>query len=250
VRIPAACCGVVGLKTTWGRIPLTGVWPLSPSLDTIGPLARDVARVIEGMRLLDATFADADGSLAPATTVGRVRLPDVDPAIDDAIDAALRAAEFEVVDIALDGWEAAQGAFASVILREAWESDRDLVERVPERIDPQVVERLQLGASITDEQLAQARTQRDRWIAELSNVFARVQVLALPTLSGFPPPLDKVDLLNRLTGPFNLSGSPALSQPVPTTTRLPASLQLVGPHNSEALLCATGSVVEAALGYT
>ena len=43
VRIPAACCGIAGLKTTWGRIPLDGVWPLSPSFDTVGPMARDVA---------------------------------------------------------------------------------------------------------------------------------------------------------------------------------------------------------------
>jgi hypothetical protein len=48
VRIPAACCGIVGLKTTWGRIPLEGVWPLAPSLDTVGPMARDVAGVVAG----------------------------------------------------------------------------------------------------------------------------------------------------------------------------------------------------------
>src|SRR5262245_24592389 len=50
VRMPAACCGVTGLKTTWGRIPTAGVWPLSPSLDTVGPIARDLAGVIAGMR--------------------------------------------------------------------------------------------------------------------------------------------------------------------------------------------------------
>jgi amidase len=53
VRIPAACCGVAGLKTTWGRVPLTGVWPLAPSLDTIGPMARDVAGLELGMALLE-----------------------------------------------------------------------------------------------------------------------------------------------------------------------------------------------------
>src|SRR5687767_11848569 len=49
VRTPSACCGTTGLKTTWGRIPLDGVWLLSESLDTIGPMARDVAGVIIGM---------------------------------------------------------------------------------------------------------------------------------------------------------------------------------------------------------
>ena len=61
IRTPAACCGVTGLKTTFGRIPTTGVRPLAPSLDTVGPLARDVAGLVVGMRLLDPGFGEAAG---------------------------------------------------------------------------------------------------------------------------------------------------------------------------------------------
>ncbi len=61
VRIPAACCGTAGLKTTWGRVPLGGVWPLSPSFDTVGPLARDVAGLVTGMELLEPGFIVAGG---------------------------------------------------------------------------------------------------------------------------------------------------------------------------------------------
>jgi hypothetical protein len=68
IRTPAACCGIVGLKTTWGLIALDGVWPLAPSLDTVGPMAADVAGVIAGMRLLDAGFELAP---APAPVIGR-----------------------------------------------------------------------------------------------------------------------------------------------------------------------------------
>src|ERR1700677_2683640 len=57
VRIPACCCGVAGLKTTWGRVPLPGVYPLAPSLDTVGPLGADLAAVEAGMRLLEPGFA-------------------------------------------------------------------------------------------------------------------------------------------------------------------------------------------------
>jgi amidase len=249
VRIPAACCGVVGLKTTWGRIPLDGVWPLAPSLDTVGPLARDVATVTQGMRLLDPSFS-VDGA-QPATTVGRVRGRDVDPAIDDAIDAALRAAEIDIVDVTLDDWDAAQAAFVILIVREAWDADRELLERAPDRVDPLIAERLRLGSQVTDEQLAGTRQQAARWIAEVNDAFSRAPLLALPTLPCFPPALDKIVSLNDLTSPFNLAGTPALSLPVPAaSSRLPASLQLVAPHNAEALLCATGSVVEAAVGYT
>src|SRR5438477_238731 len=70
VRIPAACCGITGLKTTHGRISLEGVWPLAPSLDTIGPLARDVAGLTLGMQLLEPGFTPA---AAPARRIGRLR---------------------------------------------------------------------------------------------------------------------------------------------------------------------------------
>ena len=72
IRIPAAFCGVTGLKTTHGRIPLAGVWPLAPSLDTVGPMARDVAGTAAGMALLEPGFAIG---AAPATRLGRIRPP-------------------------------------------------------------------------------------------------------------------------------------------------------------------------------
>src|SRR5271169_6446835 len=75
IRIPAACCGTAGLKTTWGRIPLDGVWPLSPSFDTIGPMARDVRGLEVGMALLEPGFTA--GAPAP-WRVGRLRL-EADP---------------------------------------------------------------------------------------------------------------------------------------------------------------------------
>ena len=70
VRVPAAFCGIAGLKTTHGRISLAGVWPLAPSMDTIGPMARDVAGVAAGMALLEPGFSV---DRAPATRVGRIR---------------------------------------------------------------------------------------------------------------------------------------------------------------------------------
>src|SRR4051795_7966905 len=90
VRIPSACCGTAGLKTTYGRISLDGVWPLAPSFDTIGPIARDMAGVEAGMALLEPGFRAAP---AAAVRVGRVRT-DADPVIEAAVDAALLAAGF------------------------------------------------------------------------------------------------------------------------------------------------------------
>ncbi|HEX2850454.1 MAG TPA: amidase [Acidimicrobiales bacterium] len=248
VRIPAACCGVVGLKTTWGRIPLAGVWPLSAALDTVGPLAPDVAAAARGMALLDPSF-DAAGT-APASIVGRVRPygVSVDPLVDAAVDRALAAAEVEVVELPLAGWHGAYEAFVSIITREAWEADRHLLDH-RDGISPGVAERIERGASIGDAEAAAARRVQRTWQEELDAAFRRVEVLVLPTLSGPPPPLDDPlrIVLNALTAPFNVSGTPALSLPVPTGGRVPASLQIVGPRGREDLLCATGSRIEGAV---
>src|ERR1700734_1648843 len=94
VRIPAACCGVVGLKTTWGRVPVEGVYPLARSLDTVGPLGADVAAVELGMRLIEPGFTAGSCELA----VRRLR-PEVVPEIDAAVNPALAAAGVLVADV-------------------------------------------------------------------------------------------------------------------------------------------------------
>jgi amidase len=246
VRMPSACCGTAGLKTTHGRVSLEGVWPLALSLDTVGPMARDVAGVVLGMELLEPGFTVAD---AAPTTVGRYRLPNTDPEIDAAIDSALAAAELEVVDVELPGFEGAWGANGIVLIAEAWDADGHLVERGA-KLGEDVTMRLQLGKGVDADQRRVAQAVRKTWQAELAAVFERVQVIALPTLAIFPPPIDgKPDelLMTTATGPANLAGIPALSMPVPTGRRLPASLQLMGPHNSEELLLTAGRVIEAAV---
>src|SRR6202522_1310754 len=97
IRIPAACCGIAGLKTTWGRISLDGVRPLAYTLDTVGPMARDVAGVAAGMALLEPGFTVA--SSAPRT-VGRL-VVDADPVVDAAVDGGLRATGFAVQRITI-----------------------------------------------------------------------------------------------------------------------------------------------------
>lgn len=240
IRIPAACCGITGLKTTWGRISFDGVWPLSPTLDTVGPLARDVAGVVAGMQLLEPGFAPA----GTVTTVGRVRRPDTDPQVEAAVDEVLLAWGVDVVDVVLDGWAAADTAFERIIGAEAYAVNRRWVEASPDRVGELISRRVLAGAAVTDEELADARTTRQHWQAELAGLFDRVQVLALPTLHGPPPTLGEVGPrppLNQVTRTFNVAGVPAVA--LPTVDR-GTSLQLVGPRNGEELLCAAGADVE------
>lgn len=245
IRIPAASCGVVGLKTTWRRIPLEGVWPLAPSLDTVGPLARDVSGIVAGMQLLDPTFDPGTATAAStAVTIGRLRVPGVRPDIDDAVDAALRDAELELVDVHLGGWDAAGDALLMIIGAEAWASDRHLVESTPEpSIGGEVLQRLCLGGDVSPPQLARARDDQVAWQLELTEAFTRVELLVLPTLDDDPPLLEdavtSTRSLGRLTRPFNVAGTPALAL---------GNLQLVAPWNREDLLCATAARIEEAIG--
>jgi amidase len=244
VRIPSACCGTTGLKTTHGRIPLEGVWPLALSLDTVGPMARDVAGVLLGMQLLEPGFEIAD---AAPTSVGRFRLPNTDPEIDAAVDRALAEAELKVVDIDLPGWLKAFTDNGIILIVEAWQNDKHLLGK--EGLGEHVATRIELGRGILSENVAQAEEGRGAWQQELAQAFERVEVIALPTMPMFPIPIDsdnEFDLTTG-TGSINLSGNPALALPVPTGGHLPASLQLVGPHNSEDRLLALGRVIESAV---
>jgi amidase len=250
IRTPSACCGTVGLKTTRGRISTTGVRPLAPTLDTVGPMARDVAGVTLGMQLLEPGFT-AGGPVA--ATVGRVRLPaaaaaPVDPAVDRAVDDLLAASGmFDVVDLVLPGWTAAAHAGTTVLFAEAWLSNRALYESDADRLGPDLRQRFEQGRAIPPAELAAARAQARRWSHELAVVFAGVDILALPTLPVLATRLDEPPPDTRTTNvPINLAGLPALALPAPTAGPLPASVQLVGPAGCESLLLATGALLETA----
>ena len=245
IRIPAACCGVVGLKTTWGRISLDGVWPLSPSFDTVGPIGRDVSAVITGMALLEPGFEVA--TLRSPLRVGRIRIP-CEPAIDAGIDAVLNRSGLEVVSVDARGWADATTAAGRLLVAEAWATNKVLAQSRADAIGEDVMRRLHIGRDLRPDEMSDAERVRAEWQRRLGALFSQVDVLALPTLTIFAPGLDRAeDLLSgRTTLPVNLAGVPAVALPVPTAGRLPASLQLIGPHDSEAVLLSAGLLLEAA----
>jgi amidase len=245
VRIPAACCGVTGLKTTWGRVPVDGVYPLAPSLDTVGPLGADVAAVELGMRLIEPGFAAGSCQLA----VGRMR-PEVDPVTDIAVDAALAAAGLRVTDVAGFDFRAANGAGNVLIDVEACQANAHLIPQL-DQLSPHMRRNMTESAAVTaDQRDAASRTRQEvrDWFAA---VLDRHPFLALPTLVGAPPLLGERGMsLTVLTMPANLAGLPALALPIPVPggpAGLPASLQLIGPPGGEEQLIALGRVIEAAL---
>lgn len=249
VRIPAACCAVVGLKTTFGRIPLEGVWPLAPSYDTVGPIAATVSGVAEGMRLLEGT--PLEPAAAPEL-VGRAMFApevEVDPVVDAAVDAALDAAGLAVEQTAVEGWREAWYYQQVLLGLEAIRSDGWLVEvsggHGISRATLDRLKRCEVGAEAT----GAARAFAAAWVRSFVELVERVGVLALPTLPVRPPVAGEGRAgFNLLCAPVNLAGLPAISLPVPAEGRPPAGLQLVGPAGGEAVLVALARRVEAAVG--
>ena len=244
IRTPSACCGTAGLKPTWGRISTEGVWPLAPSLDSVGPMARDVQGVVDGMALLEPGFAPA---AAASPAIGRVRLPGVDPAIDQAIDELLALSEIAVVDVDLPGWDTAVEAGRRVMFHEFWSVDGTVYDRGAERLGADVRERLEQGRDLGADVYRAALAHRATWRAEVAGALAQAPVLAWPTMAMFPTRIDEPVPDTRRTGiPVNHAGLPSLALPVATGGRFPASIQLVGADHTEDLLCATGLHLEAA----
>ncbi len=247
VRIPAACCGVVGLKTTWGRVPLDGVYPLAPSLDTVGPLGADVAAVELGMRLIEPGFTPGTCELA----AGRIRpagYPAVDGQTDAAVDAALAAAGIRTEDVTGLDFAATVTATDALIDSEAYRVNAYLMPELA-RLGANIQANMTEAAAISAAQVAaaeQARASLREWFA---GQLARHPFLALPTLVGAPPLLGERGMpLTVLTMPANLTGLPALALPVPGgPAGLPASLQLIGPPGGEEQLIALARHIEAAV---
>jgi amidase len=250
IRIPAACCGITGLKTTWGRIPLDGVWPLAAGLDTVGPMARDVAGVAAGMALLEPGFTAA--TISPQT-IGVLAL-DADPLVTAAIDDALHTAEFDVVPVTIPDLDQVIVASFTVLDAQAWQSDKDLFAAAADQIGGDVRDRLKRASAITPAQVTAAEAVIERWRETLDGLWRQVDALAAPSLLGFPPLLDEVHILwklRALTSPVNVAGVPALALPIPARGRdtgpIPASVQLIGPRNGEERLLAAGARLEQAV---
>jgi len=263
VRVPAACCGIAGLKTTFGLVPIKGVFPISPKhLDTVGPIAKDVSHLVQGMDLLQEGFAARYQAAVAARPsgknikVGRLYLDGTDPAIDKAVDEALAAARFHVIKLGQAfkaKWNKAANDGHTVALADAWVNDGKYVFKWGvERRTGEII----LSGNVAENNYRDALKGQVQWKNALRQVFKKVDFIALPTLKTVPPrmPLFGGTVLFELrvlalqnTEPANLGGNPALAIPIPIKGQeVPVtSLQLVGRRLSEAELLNAGRLVEA-----
>ncbi|MDX6485365.1 MAG: hypothetical protein QOF43_518 [Gaiellaceae bacterium] len=256
IRIPAAYCGIVGLKPTSGLVPVEGVFPLSQSCDHVGTLTRTVAQTAELLGVL----AGRRYVLEPVTglRVGVLRRqlddPDLVPAVRDRVREAiekLRLAGFEIVDVDVPELELVDEALGAIVLREAWEIHRPLYERQAADYGPGTRALLELGSAIDDDSYRAGLAARDRVAAAFARVFEQVDVLAGPTVAYPAPPEDppfgtpEGDVEGRYTGPYNLAGNPAVSLPCGLAEgNLPAGLQLAAAVGRDGLLLSAARVYE------
>ena len=245
IREPAALCGIVGLKPSFGLVSTEGIVPLSPSLDHAGPITRSVQ---DSALLLDALTGSPgrySGTLAQKCPAWRVGVPrpfffdDLDREVAASVEAAISHLEtlgciIADVDIRVDTDRTLQAAEAYSIHR-AW------IASSAELYDPETLRRLRAGESISADQCRAAVRELAHIREEIMTVFRSIDLLVTPTTPIPAPRLDELTMnpdqlrptelvLLRNTRPANVWGTPAISVPCGLTSAgLPIGLQIIGP---------------------
>lgn len=267
-RIPAALCGVVGYKPTARRVPIAGVLPLAPSLDSVGPLARSVACCA----LLDAVIAgEADPQPLPHRGVAGLRLglprgtfltEDMEPAVAAAFERALARLSaagahvelFDLPELAEIPQVNATGGFAA---SEAWEWHRDLIARAGDRYDQRILARIRRGERMSAADYIALVNARARIIAAVARRTAGFDAIIGPTCPLVPPPIAAVEpegeynrinmLLLRNTAVGNFLDRCSISLPIHRPGEAPVGLMLTGETMADRHLLTVAASVEAAL---
>jgi aspartyl-tRNA(Asn)/glutamyl-tRNA(Gln) amidotransferase subunit A len=276
IREPAALCGCVGLKPTYGRVSARGVIPLSWSLDHVGPLATTVAdaaivlQAIAGYDRADAITADvpvadyvsACQKSAQSLRVGTLRsyfCDDLDSEVAAAFEqavAVMKTLVAELNDIRLD-----VPSDRTLQAAESYAYHAESVNETPELYQPETLRRIRSGATVLAADYIQRRRELDETRRGIRDAFAGVDLLITPTM---PMPAPKMDdllanpdalrpaelRLLRNTRPFNVWGLPAISVPCGfTNAGLPIGLQIAGPPWREDLVLRLASAYEEATAW-
>ncbi len=259
IRIPAAACGLVGLKPTHGELSLQGIVPLAPSLDHVGPIARSVRDAAIVYQVLAG--GRGDGVLPSAARGARLGVPhgyfmeEIDPAVRNVFADCITRLEADGCRIAeVDIPHAAEtpDVYRRTQLPEAAAYHRATLDARPDDYGEQVRRRLEMGRRITAEEYARAQRERRLLSAEVDAALGGRAALLLPTLPIVPPRLGAEAetarrRMLRLTQLFDVTGHPAVSVPCGAAGGLPAGVQLIGRRGETADLLVQAAAVEPVL---
>ena len=286
IRIPAACCGVVGLKPTYGRISRHGVLPLAWSLDHVGPITKsveDAALLLQVLAGFDPRDPTASSVPVPAyhRMLGgdlegvRVGVPtgfftdpvEIDPGVLAAVQGALQVMESvgaSIVEVSMPFLRHAPAVQFFTLATEASANHGWLLRTRGRELGLDVRRRLELGEFIAAPQYVRTQQARRRLAREFADIFRHADLLVTPTLPVVGPPLGAETVaiqgvqkriqptLTRFTSPLNLTGLPAISVPCGSEVDgLPVGLQMVGrPFDEATLLRAAHAYEEASRVHT
>jgi aspartyl-tRNA(Asn)/glutamyl-tRNA(Gln) amidotransferase subunit A len=262
IRIPSAACGTVGLKPTYGELPIDGIVPLSGSFDHVGPMARSVA---DAVLLFQAMQGTTPTGGEPSVERLRFGIPQryFCDRVDDDVASSLRRARtalteagHQVVDIEIAHAEWTPDVYLHIMLPEASWYHAPLLERHASSYSPGVRLRLEMGRYVRAEDYVRAQTLREvlRGSVNAAMATSRLDAILLPTLPTAAPPLGAQTVtiagkpepirgaMLRLTQMFNVTGHPSIAFPAGVGgDGMPRGLQLVGREH------ATSSLLRAAL---
>ena len=277
IRFPAAACGIVGIKPSWGRVSRYGVLALAESLDHVGPMTRSAVdagimlQAIAGHDPNDPTSLTASvpnmlegvGQGVRGIRIGldeRHISEDTDPQLTEAVLAGARVLEglgAELVQVTMPqtrdfcaAWTVLCSAEAAAAHQATYPSRRD-------EYGPWFRDWLDKGAGVTGTDYAEANFQRLACNGILAEVFANIDVLVSPSMPNPPHRVTPEELYGpmvtsdfsrlRFTMPFDFNGAPTISLPCGLNDEgLPLSIQFVGKHLAEPLLCRIGQAYETA----
>ncbi len=265
-RIPAALCGVVGLKPARGTLPTSGAFPLSETLDHIALLSADVTGVSAAFGALTGRRIDPGAAVTglvigrPTDSYWRVHDPEIAAAMDRAAHA-LRAAGAVLREVALPGIDELAATYRVIVGVEAYATHQRWLGRRPGDYQPATAARLRTAAEHTAADYVTAQRTRRRLTAELTAWMhtGGIDLLLTPTTPVRATPIgarqviapdgthiEVLPALLSLTLPFNLLGWPAVSVPAPGVSGLPTGVQLAAVRGGEQAVLAAGARITAA----
>jgi aspartyl-tRNA(Asn)/glutamyl-tRNA(Gln) amidotransferase subunit A len=248
IRIPAAWCGVVGFKPTYGLVPIEGCFPLAPSFDHAGPMARDVAGCADAMRALVPDFELVGLEMLGDVSVGVAWLDEADSLVRARVQQAaelfpsMRAVTLPSVETTY-----------RVFMREVADVHRELFAEHADAYGDNVRTKVQRCLDVGDAEYAAGLEDRERVRERFADAVEGLDLLLTPTIPFVAPPahVDELEIRERgisCTYPFNCVGWPALALPCgPAEDGLPASVQLAARPGADSLVLAVGSLLEASL---
>jgi aspartyl-tRNA(Asn)/glutamyl-tRNA(Gln) amidotransferase subunit A len=270
VRLPASCCGIVGLKPTYGLVSARGVIPDSWSFDHVGPMCKSVPdtalllSVIAGYdpeysASVEAPSSDYVKALQAKTSTFRLGIPrarfyeKLHPEIKSAIETALELLGQLTAGLRDIELPAPPDLFASVADAEAYTFHAPYLAKKAELYDPETRNVLQAGAKVTMTEYMEGRRELDRMRRIIARAFTNVDLLVTPTMP--QPPLTLAECRKAFqmpanTGEFNIYGLPTISIPCGFTgSGLPVGLQISGPRFGEAKVLALAHAYERATNW-